>query len=176
MQVHTGNAIPEHAYLLLVASTAFLITVSMTIPFSSILIGAVLFRRDQWQQIVLTSSFGSAAGGLVLFWVFYHLGWSQIAAAYPDLVQSKMWSDAVQWISAYGSWALFAIAAMPLPHTPALIFTAMLPLPASHVFLALFVGKLLKYGIYGWLVINFPAWFQHLANGRLGSSVFRRRP
>ena len=90
MQVHTGNAIPEHAYLLLVASTAFLITVSMTIPFSSILIGAVLFRRDQWQQIVLTSSFGSAAGGLVLFWVFYHLGWSQIAAAYPDLVQSTV--------------------------------------------------------------------------------------
>ena len=55
------------------------------------------------------------------------------------------------------------IAAMPLPQTPALIFTAVLPLPASEVFLALFVGKLLKYGTYAWLAAKFPTWVQRLA-------------
>ena len=44
-----------------------------------------------------------------------------------------------------------------------LIFTAVVPLPASEVFLALFLGKLLKYGCYGWLAAKFPSWYQRLA-------------
>jgi len=111
---------------------------------------------------VLISSLGSATGGLILYWVFYYLGWSQIIAVYPELMQSKLWSDATRWVSAYGTWALLGIAALPLPQTPALIFTAILPLPALHVFLALFIGKLLKYGFYGWLAANFPFWFNHV--------------
>ena len=156
------TTVPERAYLLMTGITALLITVSMTIPFASILVGAVLLRHDRWKEIVLISSLGSATGGVILYFIFYYLGWSQIVVAYPDLIQSKLWSDATQWVSAYGVWALLGIAALPLPQTPALIFTAVLPLPASHVFLALFVGKLLKYGVYGWLAANFPSWFEHL--------------
>src|SRR6516165_6511441 len=63
----------------------------------------------------------------------------------------------------YGTWALLGFAAAPLPQTPALIFTAVSRLPVSEVFLALFLGKLLKYGVYGWLAAEFPSWFQHLA-------------
>ena len=156
------TTVPERAYLLMTGITALLITVSMTIPFASILVGAVLLRHDRWKEIVLISSLGSATGGVILYFIFYHLGWSQIVAAYPDLVQSKLWSDATQWVSAYGVWALLGIAALPLPQTPALIFTAVLPLPASHVFLALFTGKLLKYGVYGWIAAHFPSWIEHL--------------
>jgi membrane protein YqaA with SNARE-associated domain len=137
--------------------TALLITVSMTIPFASILVGAVLLRHDRWKEI-------GATGGVILYFIFYYLGWSQILAAYPDLIQSKLWSAATQWVSAYGAWALLGIAVLPLPQTPALIFTAILPLPASQVFLALFVGKLLKYGVYGWFAANFPSWVEHLAH------------
>ena len=61
----------------------------------------------------------------------------------------------------YVTWS--GIAAMPLPQTPALIFTALLPLPASKVFFALFLGKLLKYGVYGWFAATFPFWVQRLA-------------
>jgi hypothetical protein len=35
-------------------------------------------------------------------------------------------------------------------------------LPISEVFLALFFGKLLKYGVYGWLAVEFPSWFERL--------------
>ena len=162
MQVYLQESMPERTYLLTVGIIAFFITVSMTIPFASILIGAVLLRHARWKEIVLVSSLGSATGGLILYFTFYYLGWTQIIAAYPDLVQSKIWSDTTRWVSTYGTWALLGIAAMPLPQTPALIFTAVLPLPASEVFLALFVGKLLKYGTYGYLAGKFPYWFDHL--------------
>jgi membrane protein YqaA with SNARE-associated domain len=158
MQVYLQEAMPDRTYLFTVGIIAFLITLSMTIPFSSILIGAVILRHARWKEIVLISSLGSATGGLILYFTFYYLGWSQVAAAYPDLMQSKLWSDATHWVAAYGCWALLGIAAMPLPQTPALIFTALLPLPASEVFSALFLGKLMKYGVYGWLAGKLPFW------------------
>jgi len=106
------------AYPLVVGVVALILTVSMTIPFASILIVAVLLRRDQWKEIVLVSSLGSATGGLILYLAFHYLGWSQIAAYYPDLPQSKAWADAARWVSAYGTWALLGFAAAPLPQTP----------------------------------------------------------
>jgi membrane protein YqaA with SNARE-associated domain len=163
MRIDLRRAIPARAYPLMVGVIALVLTVSMTIPFASILIVAVLLRRDRWKEIVLVSSLGSATGGLILYLTFHYLGWSQIAAYYPDLPQSKAWADATRWVSAYGTWALLGFAAAPLPQTPALIFTAVSQLPVSEVFLALFLGKLLKYGVYGWLAAEFPSWFQRFA-------------
>jgi membrane protein YqaA with SNARE-associated domain len=162
MQITLHKASVVRAYPVAVGVAAFALTV-MVIPFASILIGAVLLRRDRWKEIVVLSSLGSATGGLILYLSFHHLGWVQIAAVYPDLTQLKAWSDATRWISDYGTWALLGIAAMPMPQTPALIFTAISQLPPAEVFLALFFGKLLKYGVYGWLAAECPSWFQRFA-------------
>jgi membrane protein YqaA with SNARE-associated domain len=145
---------------LFVAGIALLLTLSMSIPFSSILILAVLLRRDRWKEIALLSSIASATGGLVLYIVFHHLGWPYLIEAYPDLVQSKAWIDATRWVTAYGTWALLVVAASPLPQTPALIFTAVSSLPPVEVFTALLLGKLVKYGAYAWLAATFPDWFE----------------
>ncbi len=160
MRLNLRRAISARAYPFVVGAVGLVLTVSM-VPFASILIGAVLLRRDHWREIVFLSSLGSATGGVVLYLIFHHLGWSQIIAAYPDLTQSTAWSDATRWVSAYGSWALLGIAATPLPQTPALIFTAMSRLPILEVFVALFLGKLLKYAFYGFLAAKFPSWFRH---------------
>jgi membrane protein YqaA with SNARE-associated domain len=103
----------------MVGVIALVLTVSMTIPFASILVVAILLRRDRWKEIMLVSSLGSATGGLILYLTFHYFGWSQIAAV------SR--------------------------------------LPVSEVFLALFLGKLLKYGVYGWLAAEFPSWFKRFA-------------
>ena len=151
------------AYPFVVGSIALLLTLSLSIPFASILVAAVLLRCDRWKGITVFASAGSAAGGLLLYMVFHHLGWNYLIETYPDLVQSKAWIDATRWVSAYGTWALLAVAASPLPQTPALIFTAVSRLPPFDVFLALFVGKLVKYGVYAWLAATFPGWFHHWA-------------
>ena len=43
---------PERTYLLTVGVIALIFIVSMTIPFASILIGAVLLRHARWKEIV----------------------------------------------------------------------------------------------------------------------------
>jgi hypothetical protein len=53
---------PERTYLLTVGIIALIFMVSMTIPFASILIGAVL-RHARWKEIVLVSSLGRRWAG-----------------------------------------------------------------------------------------------------------------
>ncbi len=52
------------------------VIVSMTIPFASILIGAVLLRHARWKEIVLVSSLGSATGGNRRLVLALKSGWS----------------------------------------------------------------------------------------------------
>jgi membrane protein YqaA with SNARE-associated domain len=164
-------------YPLLVAGVALVLTISMSIPFASILIFAVLLRRDRWKEIALLSSIASAAGGVVLYILFHRMGWPYLIEGYPDLVQSKAWIDATRWVTAYGTWALLVVAASPLPQTPALIFTAVSSLALVEVFFALFLGKLVKYSAYAWVAATFPGWFERLIvtrglkprDGRLGA-------
>jgi membrane protein YqaA with SNARE-associated domain len=73
MRVALRRAILAGAYPLMVGIMALAMTVSMMIPFASILIGAVLLRRDQWKEIVVVASLGSATGGLFLYLIFHYL-------------------------------------------------------------------------------------------------------
>jgi membrane protein YqaA with SNARE-associated domain len=154
----------EHAtgsrrYPLVVGGVALVLTLSMSVPFASALVLAVLLRRERWRAITLWSALGSSIGGLLLYLVFHHLGWNQLVEWYPDIAASKSWRDATQWVTRYGAWALFLIAASPLPQTPALAFAAITRLPVPEVLIALLAGKLIKYGVYAWLVTRFPERF-----------------
>src|SRR6266508_3410374 len=53
--VYLRSATFARAYPLMVGVVALILTVSMTVPFASILIGAILLRRDYWREIVLLS-------------------------------------------------------------------------------------------------------------------------
>ena len=146
----------SRAYPLVVGAVGFVFTLSMTFPVTSALLFAVLLRRERWRSITASAALGASAGGLLLYLIFHHLGWSQIVERYPDLTASSSWRDATAWVSEYGAWALVFVAATPLPQTPALAFAAIIRLPILEVLAALLVGKLLKYGVYAWFALRFP--------------------
>lgn len=144
-------------FVWVVAGVAAAATLSMTVPFASMLITAVLIAPRRWIWIALASSVGAALGAALLYVVFHHLGWARLFELYPDVVRSAAWSDATRWLTRYGTVSLLLIAALPLPLTPALMFAAIHPLPVVHVLLALWAGKLAKYLVYAWLAWVFPA-------------------
>ncbi|WP_312129155.1 YqaA family protein [Diaphorobacter nitroreducens] len=145
------------AFPLIVAAVAMATTLSMTIPFGTLLVAAVLLAPRRWRSIAATSSIGAAIGALVLYLVFHHLGWNRFFVAYPDVVRSTAWRDATSWLGGYGVPALLVIAALPVPLTPALMFAAISRLPVAEVLLALWLGKLVKYTLYAWLASAFPS-------------------
>ena len=144
------------SFPMVVGAVAVAATLSMSVPFATLLVTAVLMARRRWGAIAVWASLGAALGAALLYLVFHHLGWARLFAAYPDVVRSSAWSDATRWLSAYGVVALLVIAATPLPLTPALMFAAISRLPIAEVVLALWIGKLAKYLVYAWLASRFP--------------------
>jgi membrane protein YqaA with SNARE-associated domain len=153
------------AYPAVVCAAAFGATLSMTLPFATVLVVAVLAAPKRWPAVAVWSSVGTALGGLVLYLAFHHLGWAQFAERYPEIAASRAWLQASAWLSEWGLYALFAIAALPLPQTPAVAFAALARLSPLGVFAALFVGKLAKYGLYAWGTSRFPSWFLSRLHG-----------
>jgi len=147
------------AYCAFVGCVAFGMTLSMTIPFGSILVIAVLLAPRRWRAIAAWASVGSSLGALTLYLGFHHLGWAQFIQAYPEIAESKAWRDATRWVSNYGIYAVFAFAALPVPQTPALIFAGIEKLPVAEIWLAVLLGKLIKYSLYAGIVAHFPARF-----------------
>lgn len=144
----------------LVGGLAFGLTVSMTVPVTSALIPAVLLSPRRWRSIALQAAFGSALGATLLVLLFHHLGWSQLHAQFPAMLESAGWQRVIAWTVEYGVIALFAIAALPLPQTPALIFFAITEPPVAQIFLAVLLGKLIKYFLLALLAALFPARFR----------------
>ncbi|MDZ5455652.1 YqaA family protein [Azohydromonas lata] len=147
----------RHSFPLVVAAMATAATLSMSVPFASILVAAVLLAPGRWFMLALGGSVGSALGAALLYLVFHHLGWARFFDSYPEVVRSAAWADATRWLGTYGTPALLLISALPLPLTPALMFAAISRLPVAEVIVALWAGKLLKYVVYAWLAAAFPS-------------------
>ena len=150
---------------MMVAVVAFVAALSMSVPFAPLLGLAVLMVPGRWKSITIMSSLGAALGASLLYLAFHHLGWAGLLASYPDVVRSRAWSDATRWFSNYGVVALLVLAATPLPLTPALMIASISRLPVMEVLLALWLGKLVKYTAYAWLVSAFPS--QVLKHGHI---------
>jgi membrane protein YqaA with SNARE-associated domain len=144
----------------LVGAFAFALTASLTVPVTSVLIPAVLLSPPRWRSIALQAAFGSALGATLLVVLFHELGWQQLHALYPGLLDSPGWRRVTAWTGDYGVVALFVVAALPVPQTPALIFCAIASLPGADIFLAMLFGKAIKYGVLGVLAARFPAKFR----------------
>ena len=155
------------SFPVVVAAVAFAATLSMSVPFATLLVTAVLMAPRRWVAISLWSSLGAALGAALLYMIFHHLGWATLYAAYPEVVRSPAWRDASRWLDRYGVAALLVIAATPLPLTPALMFAAISRLPVAEVAVALWLGKMVKYVVYGWLASAFPARWISSAHRRL---------
>ena len=146
-----------HRFLLLCAVLALLGTLTAAYPVTAIVIPATLMSAFRWKQIAIATTLGSAIGATVLVVLVHHMGWSNLYEHYPELASHPDWMRVMGWVSKFGNWALFFVAMSPLPQTPALLFFGMSRPDYAAVFLAVFAGKLLKYGAFAWLAKCFPA-------------------
>ena len=143
-------------FLLACAGMAVLGTLTALFPVTVVVVPAVLLVPSRWKPVALVCALGSAVGATALTLGFHHLAWAQVYQQFPEFASHPSWVRAMQWVERYGAWALFAIAASPLPQTPALLVFAITRQDYVDVFVAIFAGKLLKYSVMAWLASRFP--------------------
>lgn len=142
------------------ALLAFLTSVTMSLPFTTIIVPATLAAPQRWRVIAAYGASGSALGATLLVTGFHHLGWARLHELFPAMLTNPLWSEVTMWTAQWGIAALFVIALSPLPETPALIFCAIADLSTLGVLSAVAAGKGAKYGLLAALIARFPDRFR----------------
>lgn len=141
---------------------AFALTLSFTVPVTAMLVPAFLVHPRIWRRVAVAGAVGSTAAACVLMLVFHHLGWEQVQVWFPGMSSSANWKAVAQWLNEWGLWGLMAVAALPLPQTPALVFFALVRPSLATVAMGILVGKLIKYLVVGRVVSLAPHRFAQL--------------
>lgn len=142
-----GQATSGPLFLGFCMAFAFAGTLTAALPVTVVIVSATLLRPARWRAIALGAALGSALGATLLVALFHQLGWDQVYERFPDMVSHPTWQQVVGWVSRYGPAALLLIAATPLPQTPALIFFGIVRQDYGLIFIAMLLGKLIKYGV-----------------------------
>jgi membrane protein YqaA with SNARE-associated domain len=153
------EAAGRHAFLLVCMSLSLCGTVSAAYPVTAVVVPAALLVPYRWRQITAATALGSALGATLLVIVFHHLGWSQLYERFPELATHAAWRQVIAWAADYGAIALFMIAVLPLPQTPALIFFGIARHDYLSIFIAMLAGKSLKYALFARMAARFPERF-----------------
>ncbi len=132
----------------LVALLAVISASSGLYPFGPVLVAAVVFAPERWRSTYLAACLGSAGGAALLAQTVQYLGGDLVAQYFPGLDHSAEWMAAERWVTTHGPVALAGIAALPLPQIPPLLILALAGTPPTLIGLAIFAGKLCKYGVY----------------------------
>lgn len=148
-----------HHLLGLASVLSFCGTLTAAYPVTIIVVTSVMLVRRHWLRLSLGCATGSAVAGAVIVGISHWLGYNQIHIWFPEMISVETWNEASQWVGDYGVWAIFGVGASPLPQMPLLIFFGIADDRIFEAFLALLVGKTLKYGAVAWVTQHFPERF-----------------
>lgn len=146
----------------IVGVVAWLSTITLTMPVEILVVVATLLSRPRWFPIAFFAATGSAVASVALYLAFHHLGWALLVERYPEISNTRAWAEITKWLSDYGVAALFAFMAFPapVPKIAVLAFAGIYRLPVAEVIAAIWVGKLIKYTSYAFIVARFSHRFR----------------
>lgn len=123
-------------------------------PFGPVLAAAIIIAPGRWRGIYLASCLGATAGVLVFAGMVEFYGLPMVESMYPGIENRTDWLRYNHWMSRYGWLALLAFAALPVPQMPILLLSALSHISLAKIAFAVFVGKLIKYGIYMTVILT----------------------
>lgn len=122
-------------------------------PFGPVLAAAIVIAPQRWWKIYLASCLGATLGVLVFAGMVEFYGPPLVESMFPGIEQRTDWLRYTHWISRYGWIALLTFAALPVPQMPVLLLSALSHISLTKIAVAILIGKLVKYGIYGIMVL-----------------------
>ncbi len=117
----------------------------LVIPSDGLLVSSVLMNRTRWLRMGIWVSVGSSLGALVLAALIQWDADFITQALFPNLFNSKAWAQADSFITDYGVWALAFVSFSIFPQQPAVVVAALSGMSLPTIFMAVLMGRLLKY-------------------------------
>ena len=146
--------IKRPCYVLLVAVLAALDLFILVIPTDALLVSAVIGKRHRWVGAAVLVAVGSALGALTLAVVVRAFG----ADLLPSVVPESYSVRTTLLLQHYGALALALISGSPLPQQPGVVLCTLGGMKNGTVFLAVLLGRLVKYLVIAWCAQFSPGW------------------
>lgn len=135
----------------------------LVIPTDGLLVSYVMLRPKQWVRAFLMLSLGCALG----CWVLAALVQSGAAwftyQSLIDRIGPSTWNWVDGFVENNGTLALAVLALLPLPQFPGVVIAALMGMPATTIFVAVLIGRLVKFSLLAYgashapkLLMKFP--------------------
>src|ERR1700677_3937760 len=125
----------------LAAADAYVFVVSV----EALLLPGVMVRPKKWVMASLWATIGSALGATSFAHLASQYGEPIVTHFIPHAFASKAWMDSSRYIAEHGFLGLGFISLGPLPQHVAVAIAGLAHMKMSEVFLAVLVGRGLKY-------------------------------
>lgn len=112
-------------------------------------------KKRLWPSVVLVS-LGSAFGIFILSVLIQAQATFITDRLFAFAFHSSVWAQTNIFFQKYGLWTMALSGALPIPQQPAAFVTALSGIPAKEIFLANFIGRLIKFSFYAWSVKHLP--------------------
>lgn len=128
----------------------------LIIPTDALLISSVLLRPRSWIRATLWATSGCALGSLALGALVQWEVADWLRTQLPETFGHSYWIWTEQFIGNHGAIALAVIAFSPFPQLPGVVIAALGGMSLPTLFLAVWVGRFVKYGIYAYIASHAP--------------------
>lgn len=152
LQKHANAWWYAPAIALLAAADAFIVIV----PTDGLLVSACMLAPRRWIYTTLIVTLGSSLGAWALAAILEVHGLPFLLYLQPGLDQTSGWIWSDQIMDRWGSVALFLVALSPFPQQPAVALSALAGMPLWPLFLLVFGGRVIKYGLLAWIATHTP--------------------
>ena len=143
-------------YLPVAAFFTFMDAFIPVVPNEAFLVLAVLPRPKKWFDVSALFAFASALGATALAALISFFGQPVILYFFPELLHSQTWQNSIHWMQVNGAWGLSLVALSPFPQHGAVAILGLAHSPLAIIFLSVFMGRFLKYGLVAWCAVHSP--------------------
>jgi len=137
---------------ILVAADSFLLIV----PTDAMTVSAVMLEPKKWLRYAMLVAISSTIGAIILATMVDIYGIDFIHAFFPGVENTKMWQWTDEFMQNYGLLVVFGVAVTPLTQPPSVILAALSHMPLAQIFIAIFLGRALKYLLIAWVSTHAP--------------------
>ncbi len=136
----------------LAAADAYIFVISV----EAFLLPAVLVRPRKWAIASFWATIGSALGATSFAYLASQYGESIVTHFIPNAFNSKTWMDSSRYIADHGFLGLGFISLGPLPQHVAVAIAGLAHMKMFEVFLAILIGRGIKYFFLSWAMTHSP--------------------
>jgi membrane protein YqaA with SNARE-associated domain len=142
-------------YPLLLGALAAADQILVVIPTDGLTVAAILATPRRWMQYAIAATTGNLLGcGILAEGIYRNSDW--LHERLGPWMESSWWSTVENFIQSNGSWSIALGALSPIPLQFWVIVPALARMPAAELFLALLIGRLVRFVALCWIASHAP--------------------